>query len=337
MRQLTKLALETYSPAKASEVFAELKNNHTWQCPTLTVLHNVRFIDNPSFGNDSRLKYMPRGLRSMWDPSQDFRWKSRTAEDLALEKKFYPKELAIVGAMRRAGVEILAGTDVGNPYCFPGFSLHDELGLLVQAGLTPMEALQAATINAARFMGRENEMGTIGVGKIADLVLLEANPLNDIANTRKIAAVVFGGRMFPKSSLNDILSKIEVIANLKSIADTLLKTIEEKNVDEAVKQYRQLKAAKTSAYDLREEELNTLGYNLINKHRFKEAISILKLNVEAYPKSFNTYDSLGEAYLDDGNIGFAAENYEKSLKLDPANVNAREKLNKLKAHEGVSP
>ena len=109
-------------------------------------------------------------------------------------KKTFQKEVELVGAMSRAGVGILAGTDVSNPFCFPGFSLHDELALLVQAGLTPMQALQAATLNAARFMGREADLGTVQKGRIADLVLLDANPLDDISNTRKINAVVFGGR-----------------------------------------------------------------------------------------------------------------------------------------------
>ena len=76
--------------------------------------------------------------------------------------------------MQKSGVGILAGTDTLNPFCFSGFGLHDELGFLVQAGLTPIEALQAATLNSARFLGKEKEMGTIEKGKIADLVLLEA-------------------------------------------------------------------------------------------------------------------------------------------------------------------
>ena len=116
--------------------------------------------------------------------------------------------------MQRAGVDIIAGTDTLNPYCFPGFSLHDELGLLVQAGLTPMEALQAATRNAARFMDREKELRNDPDGQSSPTSsLLDANPLDDIANTRKIAAVVYGGRLFPKSSLDEMLAKVEALAS----------------------------------------------------------------------------------------------------------------------------
>ena len=114
--------------------------------------------------------------------------------------------------MHRAGVEFLAGTDVSNPYCFPGFSLHDELALLVQAGLSPMEALQSATLNPARFLGKEKELGTVEKGKIADLVLLEANPLEDIRNTTKINSVVLNGRLLERKALDQLLTEVEAAA-----------------------------------------------------------------------------------------------------------------------------
>ena len=102
-----------------------------------------------------------------------------------------------VGAMQRARVEILAGSDTPNPYVFPGFSLHDELALLVEAGLTPMQALRAATSNPAKFLGMSDSLGTIEKGKLADLVLLDANPLDDIRHTQRIHGVVANGRYFP--------------------------------------------------------------------------------------------------------------------------------------------
>ncbi len=151
--------LETYDAAKAEALFAQFKKNQTWQCPTLTVLRNITHLDDPSIREDPRSKYMPSYLRQFWNPTNDFRFKGRTAESVALGKKTFQKEVELVGAMNRAGVGILAGTDVSNPFCFPGFSLHDELGLLVQAGLTPMQALQAATLNPARFMWPRSESG----------------------------------------------------------------------------------------------------------------------------------------------------------------------------------
>ena len=102
----------------------------------------------------------------------------------------------LVGDMHRAGVEFLAGTDTSPNNPVPvGTGLHDELEVLVASGFTPMEALQAATLNPARYFGKLNDMGTIDAGKFADLVLLNANPLDDIRNTRRISKVILRGRI----------------------------------------------------------------------------------------------------------------------------------------------
>jgi len=115
----------------------------------------------------------------------------------------------LVGDMHRAGVEFLAGTDTPNPYCFPGFSLHDELARLVEAGLSPMEALQTATLNPARYFDRLQDVGTVQPGKLADLVLLNANPLQDIHNTTNICAVVANGRFYDRAALDEFLRDAE--------------------------------------------------------------------------------------------------------------------------------
>jgi hypothetical protein len=211
-RPLYYLLLGSYSPEKAAILFARLKQNHTWQCPTLTVLRNIAFINDPDFRNDPRIKYMPKEFRTMWNPANDFRFRAKTNEDFKISRALYQKNTELVGPMFRSGVEFLAGTDMGNPYCFPGFSLHDELELLVRAGLTPMAALQAATLNPARFLGKEKDLGTVEQGKIADLVLLDENPLADITNTKKINAVVVRGKLFPKTELQQMLAAVAAMA-----------------------------------------------------------------------------------------------------------------------------
>ncbi|MEA2564027.1 MAG: hypothetical protein QOH06_5531 [Acidobacteriota bacterium] len=215
LRPLNRLMLDTFSPEKASALSARFVRNRTWQCPTLVVQRNMAFILDPAIHGDPRVKYMPPGLASGWDPKGDFRLKDRTQEDVELAQATYRKLKEQIGPMRHAGVEFLAGTDVINPYCFPGFSLHDELTLLVEAGLTPMEALQAATLNPARYLGKEKDLGTVEKGKLADLVLLDASPLEDINNTRKIDAVVFGGKLFPKTELQKMLADLEAAASKK--------------------------------------------------------------------------------------------------------------------------
>ena len=200
---------------KAEALFAKFKTNGTWQVPTLTVLRSIAYLDDPNNTEDKRLRFMPSSVKESWDPKKDFRFKNINKEDFAQQKKMFQRNLELVGAMHRVGVRILAGTDVLNPYCFPGFSLHDELELLVRAGLSPMEALQAATCNPAIYLDQFKDYGTVEQGKIADLVLLEADPLKNIKNTQKIAAVVVGGKLLPKEALQKMFVDMEASANKK--------------------------------------------------------------------------------------------------------------------------
>jgi imidazolonepropionase-like amidohydrolase len=118
------------------------------------------------------------------------------------------KTREVMVSMRRGGVLFLAGTDTGQPWRFAGFSLHDDLVEMSNAGLEPMDVLQSATRNPARYFGRERELGTVEKGKLADLVLLDANPLQQIANTRKINAVVVNGRLLDRTMLDEMLNKL---------------------------------------------------------------------------------------------------------------------------------
>jgi hypothetical protein len=195
--------LETFNNRKAKDLFARFVKNQTWQCPTLTVLRSNAYLGDQSFRDDPRLKYVPPPMRERWGQ----RMANRNDSDYA--RKVFKKEVEIVGAMQRAGVPLLAGTDTGNPFCFPGFSLHDELALMVSGGLTPSESLRAATLNPARFLGLEKTLGTIEPGKIADLVLLDSDPLADIRNTQKINAVISNGRLFDRKALNKMLAQAE--------------------------------------------------------------------------------------------------------------------------------
>jgi imidazolonepropionase-like amidohydrolase len=326
VEQLRQAMTDTFSREKAAALSAVLKGNGTWQCPTLTLLRVMGYANDPSFANDPRLRYMSQQVKASWNPAHLY---GETPQEFALARKEFQRDLEVVGLMQRSGVGILAGTDTLNPFCFPGFSLHDELGLMVQAGLSPMEALQAATLNSARFLGREKDLGTVETGKFADLVLLDANPLDDIGNTKKIEAVIYRGQYFTRAALDQMLEKAEALAARKSVAQAMTKTIQEKDVAAAVEQYRDLKATQPNAYDFSENELVGLGYQLIAMKRFKDAIEVFKLSVEVYPQSYNTYDSLAEAYMDDGDKDLAIKNYQRSLQLDPGNTNAVEKLKKL--------
>jgi imidazolonepropionase-like amidohydrolase len=201
--------LDTYEERKASALFRRLAKNRTWQVPTLVVKRGLTFIDDMSRDGDERLKYIPASDREWWSPQKNFFARYRTPEYIVHKKRLYRRELELVAAMQRAGVPLMAGTDVSSAWVFPGFSLHDELALFVEAGLTPMEALQAATRGPAEFLGELSSRGTIERGKVADLVLLDANPLEDIRNSRRIRAVVRNGRYLSKDALQEMLAHVE--------------------------------------------------------------------------------------------------------------------------------
>src|ERR1700687_2081956 len=209
--------LSTFDPARAAALFALLAKNHTWQCPTLVWERGGNLIDQNDFAHDSRARYVP----AYW---KDVTWKRFTeqivhefnTDDLATRKRFVEKELEIVNAMHRAGIPFLAGTDTPpGVYILPGFSLHEELQRFVAAGFTTMEALQTATLNPAKFLGMEDRLGTIEKGKLADLALLDANPLEDIHNTQRIAAVIVNGRYLSRAELDKILAGVEAAAGKK--------------------------------------------------------------------------------------------------------------------------
>jgi imidazolonepropionase-like amidohydrolase len=150
-----------------------------------------------------------------WKPENGMLTKYRTSEYIAVRKREYAKMLEEVHRAQTLGVHLLAETDITIPYTYPGFSVHDELALFVEAGLTPMQALQTATSNPALLLGFSNEWGRVAPGYIANLVLLSANPLKDIANTKKIGGVILNGKLLDRAQLDRMLNEAR-ISNLTS-------------------------------------------------------------------------------------------------------------------------
>jgi imidazolonepropionase-like amidohydrolase len=201
----------TYDELKCRALFARFAKNGTWHTPTMALHRMLALRREEDFLRDARLRYVPADIAQAWlKPAR-----GGEGVDGETRRTRFRKLVETVGIMHRAGVPLLAGTDLGNPFIFPGFSLHDELELFVQAGLTPLEALKTATVNPAKYLGMSDWLGTIEKDKIADLVLLEANPLENISNTQKVAAVIVHGRYFPKESLQRMLSDVEAKANKK--------------------------------------------------------------------------------------------------------------------------
>jgi hypothetical protein len=200
----------TYDQVKAHALFLQMAQSNTWQVPTLVWTHANSRIDDPSLENDPRLKFVPVSVRKEWEPAK--LRKNVSSDELTSLKAEAARTVELVDAMRIDGVRFMTGTDGPDPYVFPGFSLHDELGWLVKSGFTPLQALQAATLNPAVFLAKTDRYGVAEVGRVADLILLDANPLDDIGNTRKIFAVVRGGKYYARDALDKMLQQVEKVA-----------------------------------------------------------------------------------------------------------------------------
>jgi len=203
--------LETYNEPRARALIARFAHNRTWQVPTLVWERGQWLIDDIDTSRDPLLKYAPSSWRNKtWPMFTESIIKELDTDDVTIRRRFVQKELEIVGAMHRAGVPFMAGTDTAAGVdVMPGFSLHQELEYLVKAGFSPYEALQAATRNPAEFLGLQDQMGTIEEGKLANLVLLDASPLEDIKNTSRISAVVLNGRLLTRADLDLMLAQAE--------------------------------------------------------------------------------------------------------------------------------
>ena len=199
--------LAAQDPRMLQAIFDAMIRNDTYYTPT----HLTRLFDwkasakDRVFLEDPRLELLTEAERA--NTARDVANTQRRAAatgDAEIYRAYFEKGLQVTQLAQQAGVNLLAGTDAGDSYCFPGSGLHDELSWLVKAGLTPLQALRAATVNPARFAGRLKDFGGIGAGKLADMVLLERDPLQDIENVRAIHMVVMNGRLFRQAELAQI-------------------------------------------------------------------------------------------------------------------------------------
>lgn len=198
--------IATYDPAKARKFFFQLSDHATWQVPTLVWSQTMAALDDPRLTANALLAYVPRRAREQWDPKLLLHRLS--PEEYASVKTEAVRDLELTAAMHRSGVQFLAGTDAPDPYVIPGFSLHDELEWLVRTGFTSTQALQSATLYPTLFLVKLDQYGVVEADHAADLVLLDANPLEDIRNTRRISAVVYAGRYYSRADLDKMLRQV---------------------------------------------------------------------------------------------------------------------------------
>ena len=205
MRAQARIIRTSYDPVGCKQVIATVARNHNWVTPTLVVYRPyVHAFDSAGTHPEWR-KYVPGTVQAGWM----YRASLVSPTDSIVIRSFFSFDRT--RDLRDAGVKLLAGTDTPQPFVYPGFSLHEELELLVRSGLTPLEALRSSTYNPAEFLGALDSLGTVTQGKVADLVLLDADPLTDIRNTRRISLVIANGRVFDTPALAQLLKHVESV------------------------------------------------------------------------------------------------------------------------------
>lgn len=197
-----------YDETICGRIFQTFIKNHTWFTPTHVVRRAEAYAEQNARGDDPRARFVTPERWTRWVTGAQ-----RLAErDSATRMNFYLKGLELTKQAHRAGVRVLVGTDAGVPFVFKGWSLHEEMEELVRAGLPTAAVLKAATLDAAEFLGKTTDFGTVEAGKMADLILLEANPVMDVRNTQRIHGVLLQGRYFDRGALDKLLAKASAAA-----------------------------------------------------------------------------------------------------------------------------
>ena len=278
------------------------------------------------------LQYLDASIVRAWGPERNSYRRRIKPDQVPKFQQRLAFQRRLVTALHDAGVRILAGSDAGGyggsvPFVIPGFSLHEELQNLVACGLSPLEAISAATRNAAETLGKLSEFGTISVGKRADLLLTDANPLHDVTALKRLAGVMVRGEWLTAAQLQSSLADLPALYRRES---EFSQAVLQNGAQAAIARYRQQKKRTSQLSFFRESMMNSLGYRLLEEKKIGDALVVFALNAEAYPHSADVYDSLGEACMLSGDKAVAIRHYERSLRLNPANQNAVAMLEKLR-------
>jgi len=307
--------------------------------PNLVFFRNIYWMTTDSIQTLLRapeLAYASPQQRLNWSPMLNRyanAWSNRRPTVSRWLGGAFDLERAITLAFYKAGVPLMAGTDAEFLGAQPGFGLHTELEIFVGLGMKPIDALRAATITAATVLRIADSVGTIAPGKVADLVLLAADPRTDIRNTRRIKGVFRAGRWLPQpeitASLDSLASSYQPV---QTALTAFMRALETNGAAAAMEVYRQspLPPRAQIAKPV-ENVINSYGYRVLGEKRVKEAIDIFRLNTEAFPQEYNTWDSLAEAYLADGQRDLAIKYYRKVLELRPGDENATRMLKQIEA------
>ena len=312
--------------------------------------HIIKQVESlPALLATPEMKYLAPWVRESWGIDVN-PYKARLGTQGAALTKSLAFQKKLAKELHRVGVRIMTGTDAMNPGVVPGYSEHEELRHLIELGFTPFEAIRAATRYPAEFLTQTGEFGTVAVGKRADLLLLDGNPLQDITRIARPLGVMARGRWMPQAELQRMLDDVQPsYAKQAQTAKRLLAedsgklfdyldyndptyallakiagdVIVEQGIEKFQKAFDGSRAKAQNSPLVQEGFINGLGYYLVSQKKMKEAIDVFKLNVAAYPKSGNTYDSLAEAYMNSGDKTRAIEFYRMALEVEPNYGNAK--------------
>ncbi|MDB5579226.1 MAG: hypothetical protein JWR80_4402 [Bradyrhizobium sp.] len=198
----------TFDEAKCRTMVAQLAKNGMWQSPTLIRDRTLDFPDATASRADPNLRYVPTSTRRLWADLADRFSAQATPADRASLEEFWKLQLRLLRLFNESSTMMVAGSDTGGQWDIAGFSLHQDFDLLAAGGISPLKVLQMTTLNAAKFLGREDVMGSVAAGKDADLVLLDGNPISSVSNLHRIAGVVRFGKFYSRADLDALLEKV---------------------------------------------------------------------------------------------------------------------------------
>ncbi len=206
----TQIFIESFDASLASAAYAKIAANGTAITPTLKISKTLAYLDKDDHSRDEYLSYVGPGLVKTYE-GRVIRAAQADEAEIAQRHARYEKVKTLLPLLHQAGVMIIAGTDSGylNSFVYPGLALHEELILFVEAGLTPLQALQASILSGPKYLGVQDQFGTLETGKSGDVLILNGNPLEDISSTQDISTVILRGKIYNRQSLDSILLTVK--------------------------------------------------------------------------------------------------------------------------------
>lgn len=279
------------------------------------------------------IRYVRPSVLANWLPETN-RYVGRPQSWLERNKRMYPHLVKLTKALHDGGVVILTGTDASVPGGVPGFAVHEELADLRVAGLSNFEALETVTVNPGRWLEEHlgaEPAGRIAVGTRADLVIVDGDPLADLDALKTVHGVAIGGDWIDGAALGDeIEARAATYGEQMAAYYDFRDRVEQKRFDQAEQLVRENIA--TTDPVISQSMVNSLGYGFLYGEEDPEtAIGVFLIATRVWPESSNTWDSLGEGYMEAGDFEQAIENYQKSLEFDPGNSNAVEMIERMRS------